>query len=108
MRSKLIWALVALNALLVACLVGQWLKPNAVVAQVAGRPSDYIIVPGTVQASPAQVIYMVDTQNSMLSARQFDGKRFSDMPPLDLRRIFNQAGGNPPAGRGTGRGAGRG
>lgn len=108
MRSNVVWALVALNALLMVCLMGQWLKPNAAGAQVAGRPSDYIIVPGTVQASPAQVIYMVDTQNAMLSARQFDGKRFIDMPPLDLRRVFNQAAGNPPGGRGTGRGAGRG
>jgi hypothetical protein len=104
MRSKLVWALVALNAVLLVCLIGQWLKPNAAVAQAAGRPSDYIIVPGTVQASPAQVIYMVDTQNALLSARQFDGRQFIDMPPLDLRRIFNQMGANPRGGRGAGRG----
>lgn len=107
MRSKLVWALVALNAVLLVCLMGQWLRPSAATAQ-AVRPSDYIIVPGTVQASPAQVIYMVDTQNALLSARQFDGRQFIDMPPLDLRRIFNQLGGNPPPGRGGGRGTGRG
>ena len=103
MKSKLVWALVALNAVLVVSLIGQWLKPNAAVAQMA-RPSDYIIVPGAVQSSPSQLIYMVDTQNAMLSARQFDGKQFLDMRPIDLRRVFNQTGGNnPPPGRNTGR-----
>ena len=104
MKSKLVWALAVLNAVLLAALFGQWLKPNAAVAQM-GRPSDYIIVPGAVQSSPSQIMYIVDTQNAMLSARQFDGKQFMDMRPIDLRRVFNQTGGNPPArnpGRGTG------
>jgi len=52
MRSKLVWALVALNVLLLTALVGQWLRPNAAVAQVAARPSDYLVLPGTVQGSP--------------------------------------------------------
>lgn len=107
MKSKLVWALVALNAVLLVSLIGQWLKPNAAVAQAAARPSDYIIVPGSVQSSPSQVIYMVDTANSMLSARQFDGKQFQDMRPIDLRRVFNQMGANPPPGRGSGRGTTR-
>jgi len=107
MKSKLVWALVALNAVLCVSLVTQWLKPNAAVAQAAGRPSDYIIVPGAVQSSPSQVIYMVDTANAMLSARQFDGKQFVDMRPIDLRRVFNQTGGNPPGGRNPGRGTTR-
>lgn len=98
MKSKLVWALVALNAVLVVSLVGQWLRPNAAAAQMA-RPSDYIIVPGTTPASPSQIIYMIDTQNSMLSARQFDGKQFVDMRPIDLRRVFNQLGPNQGGGR---------
>ena len=98
MRSKLVWALVALNAVLLVFLVGQWLRPNAAVAQ-AGRPSDYILVSGEVQGAPAQVIYIVDTQNALLSARQFDGKQLIDMRPIDLRRVFNQQAGNPPGGR---------
>jgi hypothetical protein len=107
MKSKLVWALVALNAVLLVSLIGQWLKPNTAVAQAAGRPSDYIIIPGSIQGSPGQVIYMVDTQNAVLSARQFDGKQFQDMRPIDLRRVFNQTGGNPPAGRTPGRGTTR-
>jgi len=90
MRSKLVWALVALNALLLTTLVGQWLKPNAAVAQFApqARPSDYLIVPGTVQGSPNEVLFILDTQNALLSARMFDGQNFQDMSPIALNRIF--------------------
>jgi len=93
MRSKLVWALVALNAVLLTTLVGQWVKPNEAVAQFApqARPSDYIIVPGTVQGSTNEVLFILDTQNGLLSARLFDGQNFQDMAPMQLNRIF---GGN--------------
>lgn len=102
MRSKLVWALVALNVLLLTGLVGQWLRPNAAVAQAPARPSDYIMLPGTVQGSPAELIYMIDTQNGLLSARYFDGQVFQDMAPIPLNRVFTQPGG--PGGRRGGRG----
>ena len=35
MKSRIVWALVALNALLLTVLVSQWLKPNVAVAQFA-------------------------------------------------------------------------
>jgi len=105
MRSKLVWALVALNVLLLTALVGQWVGPSAAVAQVGGaaaaRPSDYIVLPGTVQGSPTELVYMIDTQNGLLSARFFDGQAFQDMAPIPLNRVFNQGG---PAGRRGGRG----
>ena len=90
MKSKLVWALVVLNALLLTTLVGQWLKPNAAVAQFApqARPSDYLVVPGTVQGSPNEVLFILDTQNSLLSARMYDGTNFQDMAPIQLNRIF--------------------
>jgi hypothetical protein len=99
MRSKAVWALVALNVCLLACLVGQWLRPNWASAQAGGagaaaRPSDYILVPGTVQTSPAQVLYMIDTQAGLLSARIFTGQQMVDMgAPIDLNRLFNPRGG---------------
>ena len=91
MRSKGLWALIALNAVLVACLIGQWLKPNTATAQAAPRPSDYMLIPGQVQGNPAQVIYMIDTQNGWLSARTFDGKRFADMRAINLTRILSDS-----------------
>jgi hypothetical protein len=91
MRSKALWALVALNAVLLAFLVAQWLKPNAAMAQAQlARPSDYVLIPGTVQGNPAQIVYMIDTQNGWLSARSFSGQLMIDMPPIDLNRLFSQ------------------
>jgi len=91
MKSKWIWALIALNIVLAGCLVTQWLRPNtaAAQAQLAARPSDYILVPGTVQGNPAQVVYMIDTQNGWLSARSFGANSIIDMAPINLNRLFN-------------------
>ncbi|HXE56079.1 MAG TPA: hypothetical protein VN541_23845 [Tepidisphaeraceae bacterium] len=99
MKSKAVWALVVLNVLLLAALVGQWLRPNTAIAQMP-RPSDYILIPGHVQGSPAEVIYMIDTQNGLLSARTFNGQGFSDMTPIRLDRYFQGgARGGQPRGR---------
>jgi hypothetical protein len=43
MRSKAVWALLALNAVLLAGLLGQYVRPNAAYAQVP-RPSDYVMI----------------------------------------------------------------
>ena len=98
-RSKAVWALVALNVLLGAALVGQWVRPNMAHAQATARPSDYILIPGTVQGMQQQVIYIVDTQNGLLSARTFDGRLFADMKPIDIKRFLSPA--SNPARRGT-------
>ena len=100
MKSNVVWALVALNVILVAGLAAQWLRPNAAVAQAAARPSDYIIVPGTIQANPAQILYIIDTQTGMLSARSFNGQTMVDMAPIDLNRFFNPKAPAPKKGRG--------
>jgi hypothetical protein len=91
MKSKVVWALVVLNVALAVCLVAQWLRPNAATAQAAqaARPSDYILLPGSVQGNPAQILYMIDTQNGWLSARSFSGQAIVDMAPINLNRLFN-------------------
>jgi hypothetical protein len=106
MRSKLVWALVALNAVLLACLLAQWLRPNAAMAQAAPRPSDYVLIPGMVQGSAKQVIYMLDTQNGWLSARTLSNGKMVDMRPMNLNRIFSDAApaNNTPGSHRTGRG----
>lgn len=98
MRSKVLWALVALNVCLLACLVGQWVGVTRASAQAAPRVSDYLLIPGTVQGSQTQVVYMIDEQNGWLSARTVSGQQMIDMPPLDLNRLFN-----PKTGRGAAR-----
>ena len=89
MRSKAVWALVALNAL----LLGRWscngCKPNAAYGQAAPRPSDYIMIPGTIVGGTGSLVYIIDTQNGLLSARFFDGNTIQDkMPPIELDRIL--------------------
>lgn len=103
MRSKAVWALVALNVLLLTTLVGQWLKPNAAFAQAQlPRPSDYILIPGAVQGSPADIVYVIDTVNGLLSARMYDGQSLQDMAPIPLAKYFQQQGPNPGGRRGRG------
>jgi hypothetical protein len=103
MRSKAVWALVALNVLLLTTLVGQWLRPNAASAQAQlPRPSDYIFIPGVIQGSPADIVYVIDTQNGLLSARLYDGQNLQDMAPISLAKYFQQAGPNSGARRGRG------
>lgn len=92
MKSKLVWALVALNAVLVAGLLAQWIRPDVASAQVAPatpRPSDYIMIPGSVAGNPAQIIYVLDTQAGLLSARSSANGVMIDMRPIDLNRLFN-------------------
>ena len=92
MKSKLLWALVALNVCLLACLIGQWVGATTASAQAAGGGvSDYLLIPGTVQGSPSQIIYMIDERSGFLSARTLNNNQLIDMPPIDLNRLFNPA-----------------
>ena len=101
MKSRTLWALVALNAVLLAVLVGRWMKPDTALAAQAGgaRPGDYIMVPAEVVGGNGAVVYIVDTTNNQLSAMALDNDRLVNMPPIDLTRVFE---------RGAAGGAGRG
>lgn len=92
MKSKVLWALVALNVCLLACLVGQWVGVSTASAQAGGGGvSDYLLIPGSVQASQSQVIYMIDERSGLLSARTLNNNQLMDMAPIDLNRLFNPA-----------------
>jgi hypothetical protein len=105
MKSTMIWALGALNVLLLAAFVGQVTRPNSAVAQAGGRPGDYIMLPGEVNGGSGAVVYIVDTSNAQLSAMTLDpnAKGLVAMPPIDLARVFNENRGG--AGAAGGRGA---
>ena len=91
MKSKVLWALVALNVLLLAALFLPRVSPTAHAA-APGRPGEYIMVPGQIQGGNGEVIYILDETNRMLTARIYDqnmkGGGFSDMPPISLDRVF--------------------
>ena len=103
MKSRLVWALVALNAVLAATLVARWMKPQAAMAQAA-RPGDYIMVPAEVVGGSSALIFVVDTSNNQLSGLAFDQNDLVALPPIDLTRVFNErAVGGGGAGRGGAR-----
>lgn len=94
MKSTLLWALVALNALLLAGVIGKFVKPNTAMAQ-GRRPSDYIMLPGEVAGVGSAVIYIIDTGNGQLGGMTYDdaNKRIDVMPSIDLNRVFDAGAG---------------
>ena len=91
MKSRLVWALVALNVVLVAALVTRWMKPQTAMAQAqAARPGDYIMVPAEVVGGSSTLIFVVDTSNNQLSGMAFDQNQLVALPPIDLTRVFNE------------------
>jgi hypothetical protein len=104
MKSRLVWALVALNVVLVATLVARWMKPQTALAAQAARPGDYIMVPAEVIGGSSTLIFVVDTSNNQLSGLAFEQNSLQALPPIDLARIFNErAVGGGGAGRGGAR-----
>ena len=95
-RSTLVWALVALNVLLMAALVGRWMKPStamAAQAAAAARPGDYLIVPAEVVGGNGAIVYVIDTTRGQLSAMGLENNRLASMAPIDLNRVFDARAG---------------
>ena len=93
MKSTVLWALAALNALLLATFLMQVTKPSTAMAQNA-RPGDYIMLPGEVIGGNGSVIYVIDSSSQQLSvlALTQNGK-LEAMAPMNLSRVFNAGGG---------------
>jgi len=103
MKSRLVWALVALNAVLAATMVARWMKPQTAMAQQA-RPGDYIMVPAEVVGGSSALIFVVDTSSNQLSGLAYDQNQLVALPPIDLTRVFNE---RAVGGGGGGRGGAR-
>ena len=101
MKRRILWALVACNVLLAVTLAMRFTRDNTAVAQLR-RPSDYVLIPGSVNGAPSAVVYMIDTTNGWLGAMFYDdsSKQLSAMTPIDLARVFetNPTGGVGPGG----------
>lgn len=89
MRSRILWALAVLNVLLVGLLVWRMTESTAH-AQAARRPGDYIAVPGHVLNTQQGVVYVVDSNNGLLTALMYDpsAKRIVPLAPLSLNRLL--------------------
>jgi len=119
MKTTVLWALVVLNALLLASFLGRITRDNTAAAQPAPqggaqalgrRPGDYLMIPGEVPGGNTALVYIVDTTNGWLGAIAYDDTRnaIDVMPRIDLNRAFESAlqranpapGANNPAPRG--------
>jgi len=95
-RSKVLWGLVGLNVFLVIVL--------ALKLGVAERPAygnafaggDYIMAPARVTGFNNGVVFILDTNDGILSAFSYDNnrKQLSAMEPIPLTRLFQGGGGN--------------
>jgi hypothetical protein len=107
MKRTLLWALVAVNAVLLAALVMPYLKGNTAMAQRAGagRRPELIMIPGQqVAGGNNDVVYPIDTANRQVAAVALNqkGNGLDTIAPQDLERVFNDRA--APAGPNNGRG----
>ena len=94
-RRKLLWALAALNAVLLVALSWKMAGENTAHAQGAPARGDLLMVPAKVVGANNGVVYIVDSRNAMLTAFFYDNntKAMNTMPPIDLNRVFAQGAG---------------
>jgi hypothetical protein len=97
-RSKVLWGLLGLNVFLVIVL--------SLKLGVAERPAygnnlaggEYIMAPARVTGFNNGVVFMLDTNNGVLSAFSYDNNRktLNAMDPIALERLFQGPGGRNP------------
>ena len=109
MKRTLLWALVAINVVLLAALVMPYVHGNTAMAQRAGagngRRPEIMMIPGQQVGNGANdIVYLVDTANRQLAAIALNqkGNGLDTLAPQDLERAFNDR--SAPAAK-DGRGA---
>lgn len=102
-RSRIVWLLAALNAVLVAALCWKVGGENAAYAQRAPSRGDYVMMPARATGMTDGIIYMIDTRNGLLTGFAYDKNRgvFDAMEPINITRLFEagpsiQPTRNPP------------
>jgi len=105
MKSTVLWALIALNAMLATTFVLRLIKPNAAYAQ-NNRPGDYIMLPGTAIGQSGAMIYIIDQSSQQLSGLAVNQRGgLEGVKPIDLQHAFaggaegGNAGGKKPGKR---------
>ena len=92
-KSRIVWALVWLNAALLVVWALKATSPQAV-AQLR-RPGDYLMIPGQIVGGVNSVVYVIDQTSGHLTALSYDepSGRLTNMAPLDLNQLFQAAAG---------------
>lgn len=90
MKTVAIWALLALNAVLVIGLGYKYLPENVAQAQVRGRPGDYMMIPVDFAGARSGVVVILDSATNELSALMVDENRavLSAQAPIPLQDVF--------------------
>ena len=91
MKTVALWALVAINIVLLGSFVSKMTRSNTANAQVAARPGDYLMIPGSVVGGVNDVVYVLDQNSHQLSVMSYDdaSKKIGYMKPaIDLDRDF--------------------
>jgi hypothetical protein len=93
MRKTILWFLAAANVALAATFVLRVLPDNQAHAQAMRRPSEYLMIPARVPGASVDVVFVVDTSNSILGGLVYDDSRdvIDTMTPIDLNRVFSAA-----------------
>ena len=101
-RSKVLWGLLGLNVFLVIVLA---LKLGAVDKPAFGNAlagGEYIMAPARVTGFNNGVVFVLDTNDGILSAFSYDNNRkeLNVMDPIPLQRLMQGGGvGRNPRGR---------
>ncbi len=101
MKKTALWALAALNVVLLAALAAPYIRGNPAMAQRGdgggGKRPEIMMIPGEVIGGNSAVVYLIDTNNQRLGAMTLNvrGNGIQGVPPQDLNRIFDADGGRP-------------
>jgi hypothetical protein len=89
MKSTAVWALSALNILLLVLLVARTTGEGVAMGQAA-RPGDYLMIPGQVIGGNNAVVYVLDQASHQLTALSYDDsmKKLDTMPPINVDRAM--------------------
>ena len=94
MKTVAFWTLIVMNAVLLAVFVSRMTKSNTAMAQAAaGRPGDYLMIPGQVVGGVNEVVFVVDQSSHKLAAISYDdsSKNVVNFAPRDMDRDFDAA-----------------
>ena len=102
-RSKVLWGLVGLNVFLAVVLALKLgVADTPVHANNALAGGDYLMTPARVTGFNNGVVFVLDTNDGILSAFSYDSNRkeLNVMDPIPLQRLFQGGGvGRNPRGR---------
>lgn len=95
MKSTATWALIVLNAVLLAAFVWRLMPENTAQAQRAAGAArgDYLVIPAEFNGVSSGILVILDQTNGQLSAATYNESNnvVEMMPKIDLKQVFTGA-----------------